>query len=339
MTNKTMAKPIFIKNRVRRSDEFQFFMHQFVEECRRQGFRSKPDLLPSYRFFVRSALRRIMLATKTFAQKCHIHAAQRKQALIVTSNGSTLADNIFPYYCHYEIVPMIWDVWPSTWPRLKHDLRFFGIRTVFCTVRSVAAMLEHDCGVKAFWIPEGIDTSIYSEGKPLQQREFDIFEMGRKLERFHNILQSLANDHKLTLTCGKTNPDGTLSAKKIAFTNEEIIANLANHRILICFPQCDTNPQRAGDVETLTQRYWEGMLSRCVLVGRAPQELVDVIGYNPVVSVDWDNAEQQILSILQDISAYQPLVDKNRATALQHGTWQSRVPLIKGHLAAEDYQI
>lgn len=37
-------------------------------------------------------------------------------------------------------------------------------------------------------------------------------------------------------------------------------------------------PEIAGDIETLTQRYWECMFSRMVMVGHAPQELLTLSG-------------------------------------------------------------
>ena len=36
--------------------------------------------------------------------------------------------------------------------------------------------------------------------------------------------------------------------------------------MMVCFPQCDTNPMKAGNLETLTQRYWEAMLSGWSLI-------------------------------------------------------------------------
>ena len=57
----------------------------------------------------------------------------------------------------------------------------------------------------------------------------------------------------------------------------------------------------AGKIETLTQRYWECMLSRCLIVGRAPFELINLIGYNPVIEVEWGNESEQLLRILNNI--------------------------------------
>ena len=98
---------------------------------------------------------------------------------------------------------------------------------------------------------------------------------------------------------------------------------------MVCFPQSDTNPQKAGSLETLTQRYWEAMLSGCIIVGRAPQELIDFIGYNSVVEVEWDNPEMQLSNILHDIDSYQKIVDKSLESARKHASWDCRMPTIK----------
>ena len=79
------------------------------------------------------------------------------------------------------------------------------------------------------------------------------------------------------------------------------------------------------------------MLSGCLMLGRAPQELIDFIGYNPVVNIDWEHQEYQLQSILSDISKYQGLVDKNYLIAMEKGSWSSRISMIKSYLAQNGY--
>jgi hypothetical protein len=81
------------------------------------------------------------------------------------------------------------------------------------------------------------------------------------------------------------------------------------------------------------------MLSRSVLVGRAPQELVDLIGYNPVITLDRQNAEKQIKDILAHINDYQPFVDKNREIALAMAPWSIRIKKIMNWLTELGYKI
>lgn len=87
-----------------------------------------------------------------------------------------------------------------------------------------------------------------------------------------------------------------------------------------------TQPEMAGDIETLAQRYRECMFSRMVMAGHAPQELVDFIGYNPVIELREDiSAEALIRDVLEHIDDYQELVDKNRETAERLGSWDVRM--------------
>ena len=102
----------------------------------------------------------------------------------------------------------------------------------------------------------------------------------------------------------------------------------------IALPRSITQPEIAGDIETLTQRYWECMFSRMVMVGHAPQELIDFIGYNPVIELsDKISPEEQIANVIEHIEDYQSLVDKNRETAERLGSWNLRMKWLMGELA------
>lgn len=213
--------------------------------------------------------------------------------LVVTSGGlpQYLA---WPYCYRYEIVPMVWDCWPRYWDRLVRFLRRQRVRTVICTSRQTRDYVARQIpGIKAVWCPEGIKTALYPMGKPLADRPHDVMRMGRDA-----------------------------GGRVLYRTHEDLTRALRESKVLVCRPRCDTHPQEAGDVETLTQRYWEGMLSGCVIVGRAPRELVDFCGYNPVVE-GVDAAD-----VLADVSRYQGLVDRNRKFAEENADWSARIPLI-----------
>lgn len=327
-----MAKQIYIKARKRRSDEFQFFRHQFVEECIRQGFVPQKEILHSRKFHIRALFRDVLLFLLTISNALHIKPA-RKNALIVTSTGAAVADESFPYY-NQEIVPMVWDIWPPSYQPLVNDIKRFNIKTILVTVKSVAERLKSDTGVNALWVPEGIESRIYEKGEDLVDRPYDVFDMGRRHDEYHKILDNLESQGVI---------NGLKTSNSMSKTNawlpfEEILKTIACCKVMICFPRCDTNPRAVG-VETLTQRYWEAMLCRCVIVGRAPQELVDLYGYNPVVEVDWSNPETQISEMLANISAYQSLVDKNYEMALKMADWKYRIPAIKDFLQEQGYTI
>lgn len=109
---------------------------------------------------------------------------------------------------------------------------------------------------------------------------------------------------------------------------------MGNAKVTVALPRSITQPEIAGDIETLTQRYWECMFSRMVMVGHAPQELIDFIGYNPVIELsDKISPEEQIADVIEHIEDYQSLVDKNHDTAVKFGSWNVRMKWLMGELS------
>lgn len=333
---------IYIKEKKRRKEEFQFFMHDFVDVCKREGFSTKPDIIPDYKWHYRALLRDTLYHINKNLCRMAPSLFRQKEAVLIASNGFTIKDVAFPYFFRYEIIPFLWDVWPASWPIMKRDFDLFRIKTVFVTVRSVANKINSEMsGVKAFWIPEGIEVSHYLKGDLLVDRPYNILEMGRQMKMYHEMLCEMHQKKYLTgWTTSLINSDGTLSHKCLSFADNEILyQELPKYKILVCFPQCDTNPTRAGNLETLTQRYWEAMLSGCLMIGRAPQELKDIIGYNPVIDVNWQDPQVQLKSILNNISGYQSLIEKNYEVARKHAPWESRIDMIKVLLEKNGYNL
>ncbi|MBQ8673131.1 MAG: hypothetical protein IJ511_03630 [Bacteroides sp.] len=201
----------------------------------------------------------------------------------------------------------------------------------------MAEKLSCELGINACWIPEGIEISDYRPGDPLSEREIDVYELGRQKKEYHEILERLYHNGDIAYyKCNRYDAKGML--KELAFpTSAMLLDALPQCKIIVSFPQVDTHPEKAGKLDTLTQRYWEAMLSRCLLLGRAPIELIELVGYNPVIDIDWESADSQIIHILAHIADYQELVDKNYAVALEHASWDKRVYTILDTLTGMGY--
>lgn len=232
----------------------------------------------------------------------------------------------FPDYCRYEIIPMIWDCWPCLDDRMSSWLKKHHVkRAVFTSRQNAARIQKRFPEMEILVITEGIDVTKYHEGKKLKDRNIDLLEFGRS-NRLVVSKQALDGIHHLCT--------GELKRR---LTDEELFEALADSKITIALTKNFTDPQIGAGVETLTQRYWENMLSRIVMVGHAPQELIDLIGYNPVVEIPVDeNANQQFVSKIKDILShlddYQELVDKNRMIALKMAPWEIRMREVKNWL-------
>lgn len=358
---------VYIKNRKRQRGQFQFYMQQFVESAISQGFTSRGTVLSSVFLKVSFILTTISRwrssmvnskkdklakrgtnavmqsggggAFRKFALLLYPYLGKKKKkkAIIITSRGEALFKNAFPFFYNYEIIPMLWDVWPNSWDSMFKDLKFFECRTVFVTVKAMAEKITKELNIQAYWVPEGIDPTGYEKGQELCNRNIDVYELGRQKKEYHAILENLHQKNVIKQYYRNLySEDGGL--QQLAFpTADDLQKSLSNIKIIVSFPQVDTHPVKAGGLDTLTQRYWEAMLSRCLIVGRAPGELIELIGYDPVVNVDWQEPEKQLETILNSISDYQELVDRNYAVALEKAPWSGRITEIIEILDRRNY--
>ncbi|MGN0226096.1 MAG: hypothetical protein ACI4A7_08505 [Prevotella sp.] len=197
---------------------------------------------------------------------------------------------------------------------IRHKVR----RAVFTSKQEMEAMKTRLPEVRMHHCPEAVDSSLYSPGKDLEARNIDLLEFGRSNENIIGDSCIMGINHVSTFENGR-----------YIYSNDELFDAMGDAKITLCLPRSMTHPDIAEGVETLTQRYWEAMLSRMIIIGHAPKELTDITGYNPVIPVEKDNFVGQVKEILSHLSHYQPLVDRNRETALQLAPWELRMREVK----------
>lgn len=273
-----------------------------------------------------------------YPQKC-LHGAvfrwelptlwkSKKEARLRFVEPVSLLFDTFPDYARYEVVPMFWDCWPCYFEKTCEWLRKHQVKTAIFSSRMTAErMQERFPEMRIIWCPEAVDGDVYQKGKLLKDRTIDLLEFGRSNEK---VLQTEALS--LNHVCTKQNG-------KFIYTNEQLYQAMGDAKVTIALPRSMTQPEMAGDIETLTQRYWECMFSRMVMVGHAPKELVDFIGYNPVIELRKDiSAEALIRDVLEHIDDYQAIVDRNRETAERFGSWDVRMEWLMEELR-EDFSL
>lgn len=252
-----------------------------------------------------------------------------KEARLRFVEGASLHFDTFPDYMTYEVIPVIWDCWPRYVENMAKWFHKHKVQTAFFTSSQTAERMRSLCpNININHLPEAIETELYHSGKPLFERSIDYLEFGR----CSRILDSTQFDKSICVLSSKNERTGLATRTQLADA-------LADSKITLALTRLDNQPELAEGVDTLTQRYWECMLSGVVILGRAPQELIDIIGYDPVVHLDKDNANDQILGILEHIEDYQELVDRNRQRALEHGDWKVRIEWMMGVMKKLGYEV
>jgi hypothetical protein len=218
-------------------------------------------------------------------------------------------------------VPFLWDVWPDKIAPLIRFVRRNKIRTLFCTSSQIVEILKSRLlGVEIHWIPEGIKVDAYPKGENLKNRPVDILSYGRQMTSVVDELRDIVLTDKLNVLFREGDAH-------LFRTFDDLVNGLQSSKITICYPQSKTHPERAQNIETLTQRYWEAMLTGTLIVGAASKELIDVCGYNPIIELG-DDSVKVVRDILSNIEDYQELADKNRKCAEEKAGWDKRMPEI-----------
>ena len=316
------------------------FKHKPYEAWVRLGGQVAPAHYPPrwlhglvFRCEIPSTLKKLSL---TFLRSCWCSGEQARSPLSLKDSARlrfvqpwTIEFDTFPDYALYEMIPFIWDVWPENFEKTFAWLKKHEVKTAIFTSSQVAEMVRAkfpDMNVLA--VTEGIDVETYSAGKQLKDREIDFLEYGREID--HIVKYSVTD--KINYVRGKRNG-------KPIFSQQELVENLANSKVVAAYTKKWTNPEQAGDIDTLTQRYWECMLSGCVMIGHAPKELIDLVGYNPVIEVDRETPNEQLLNVINKIEDYQDLVDKNREATIRYGDWKYTMQRVMNFLQESEYEI
>jgi hypothetical protein len=229
----------------------------------------------------------------------------------------------FPISCWTETIPYCFDCWPDRYDRWTSFFKRHRVRIAFFSARQSAQHFAQLLPkMTSVWLPEATDPSEYIPSKPWSERDIDVLELGRKYDAFHDkIAGPLAQTNRTHLF---ERVRGNVIFPKRA----DFIEGMARSKISICFPSSQTHPERSGSVETVTHRYFESIASKCIIVGHAPQELIDLFGYNPVVEVRAEHEFEDIDFLLNNLHMYQELVDRNYQRLLEVGTFTARVATI-----------
>lgn len=242
---------------------------------------------------------------------------------VIVPGSHRIESVAWPWCSRCEVVPMMWDLWPNNFKWFVRFLRRTGVRRVFCTSsQNVKSLTDSIETLVAEWIPEGVCVDAYPKGEPLEDRRIDVVNYGRQVISILRAIEGHAfKNRKIRLLCEH-------GGNAVFKNSAELVSGLQNSKMAICYPQSFTNKKQAGDVETLTLRYWECMLCGTLMIGHAPQELVRLCGYNPVVELKGDIG-LQVEGILDNIVSYQELVNRNRQMAEKIAGWAGRMERIE----------
>lgn len=303
---------------VHKDGNFKTYAYEAWEKVGGQSAQAHYPLRAFHRLAYRHSLPAL---PKCFCERDEAHL-RFVQALSITFDT-------WPDTMRHEIIPFVWDCWPVYFEKFAAWLKAHHVRTaIFTSSQTAECIKERFPDMQILTVAEGINTALYDGGKQLAERCIPLYEIGSVGRSWYK--KRFPEDYKRL---------HHLPTEIDLHTDEGFHQALQETQISVMFPKCYTLPEEAGDIETLTQRFWEGMLSRMVIVGHAPKELIDLLGYNPVIQLDREHPTEQIEDILAHIEDYQPFVDRNREAALANADWTLRMQQVMDFLKENGYKI
>jgi hypothetical protein len=252
----------------------------------------------------------------------NIHLNESYFAVIL--DIGTFHKRVFPYLLFnvVEKAVYLFDVWEPIYPEIRRILEKYNFNLIFISAQNSA---EYFAGIlnnkKVFWIPEGI-TSEHYYYEDFEKKTIDVMQMGRKFNLYHDRLLNYCKLSDLNYLYEK-------EIGKVIFKSRQLfIEALAKTKISVCFPSSVTHPERSGGVSTITQRYLQSMISKCIIVGESPSEMKEIFSYDPVIKADLKFPGEQIRDILNNYKDYIPLLQRNYDEVNQNHHWRNRAQRI-----------
>ncbi|MET8759939.1 glycosyltransferase [Lentzea sp. NPDC004782] len=225
------------------------------------------------------------------------------------------------------VMPFLWDVWPREVSGYLAALEECRPELIFVTNRWSERALQKDSSLPpVMYVPEAVDFGTYYCTDPLNNRAVGVLEYGRRHSEWHDTIAPSLVAAGVVHQFSPSSHD--LGRYHLFETRDDLVRTLRDSVVSVCFPASMTDPRRMRGVEALTARYFESIAAGCLIVGHCPEELVALLGYNPVCEVDWSDPAGQLLEILRAPESWQADVSAAQERMHRLGDWAERASRI-----------
>jgi hypothetical protein len=212
----------------------------------------------------------------------------------------------------------LFDAWPKYYPLICKIAKAYNISHLFVSSKQSAEKLDVLLEkTNVYWCPEACKPDEY---KPFnyKDKDIDVLQFGRKYDYWHNMVNNSFKEQGISYLYEKRKGE-------LVFKNKsDFINGLGRTKISICFPMNITNNELSGGVSTMTYRYVQSMVSKCLIVGAKPDEMNYIFDYEPIIQVDYNDPVRQISEILKNYNDYIPLIERNYKECISKHSWQER---------------
>jgi hypothetical protein len=305
------------KNYGRHGDVYKDFEHEIIKYT---GWRTiKAPYIILQLIFNKFILPKL----KTRKFNFNLPALSPEKKIFASVSGTEYAKIFLPFCFKAHVKALyMFDTWPTVHTTNENALRSFKINIAFISAKQGVNHFNSLSipDFKAYWIPEAINSNSYKYSD-YDKKEIDLLQYGRQWKWFHDNVHAFCLENKIRYEY----PAHDAFDKTQFNSRELLIEALAKTKIAVCVPRTLTNPEDVINQTSVTTRYFECMSSKCLILGKAPDELIELFGYNPVIETDMSNPQQQLSDLIKNYESYIPLIEKNYQQVLHQHQWKNRI--------------
>ncbi|MFC1964488.1 glycosyltransferase [Chloroflexota bacterium] len=215
-------------------------------------------------------------------------------------------------YKDKKIILYIIDAWEPSLTRLSSLIEKYRIDIVLCGYLQAHEFLREK-HKSVYWLPQGFDSSIYKDYQ--LEKRFTAMQAGRKHPGLHSFFLNYCKE--------------TDYIHHFIEGNIKLAEHINQSRFFGVTPLSLVNPDRAGSISPVTQRYYLGMACKAMLVGFKPQsEEFNLLFADDVRMIEYKNDEQlreELEYYLKRPDEYQKIVDRNYEFVQKNHSWENRL--------------
>lgn len=220
------------------------------------------------------------------------------------------------------VILYIVDAWEPRLKKLSSLINQYNIEVVLCPyLKSAEFLQKRQSGV--YWLPQGFNKEIWKDYG--LDKKYEVIQFGRNHPGLHEFF---LNRYKNKEYIHEYIEGDFNLAQKI---NES--------KFFAVSPQKLVNPNKTGDIEPVTMRYYQGIACKALPVGFKPKDEFDILFSEEVDMIEYKNKEQfreKLDYFSENKEEYERVVNKNYEHIHKNHTWKDRVERLKQILKEEN---
>lgn len=225
-----------------------------------------------------------------------------------------------------KIALYVWDCWGPEYEKWEKVLKDLKPDYIFWSFKQNYLHFK-DIFENSFWVPQSANTYYFKDLGIEKSRKF--IQMGRVNKGMHEKILSYLKKNGLEDT--DDNYVYRRKEKEALFpVLEDLVKEINRTKYIVCIPKYFENPQKTGEVNAMTGRYYESIACKTLIIGKKPLIFDEMFPADGMIEFkeDLSDFDEKISELENNEEKYHQLVERNYEIFMKDHTWGNRLEMI-----------